>query len=151
MENSIQIMEQLLGEDKYKVVVFDLKYTCGRSGYDQKVVLAQLCARHHVLVYHYCLATWHSEHFARVRGSEKKKRKDSLVDLVMDLIDPYYKDMQDACMKNNVAWHCTWVHITDKDHFMYATKDANISYELCMRIVDMRKYCPRTNTPHHKK
>ena len=57
VEISIQTMEQLLAEDKYQVVGFDLEFTSGRVGYDQKVVVAQLCVRHDVLVYHYHLAT----------------------------------------------------------------------------------------------
>ena len=64
--NSINTLEQLLAEDdKYKVVGFDLEYTGGRAGHDQKVVVGQLCVRQHVLVYHYCLATRPCEHFAR--------------------------------------------------------------------------------------
>ena len=43
VESSIQTMEQLLAEDKYQVVGFDLVYTIGRAGHDQKVVVAQLC------------------------------------------------------------------------------------------------------------
>ena len=42
-ESSIQTMEQFLAEDKYQVVGFDLEYTMGRAGHDQKVSLAQLC------------------------------------------------------------------------------------------------------------
>ena len=37
---SIQTMEQLLAEDKYQVVGFDLKFTSGCAGQDQKVVVA---------------------------------------------------------------------------------------------------------------
>ena len=40
VESSIQTMEQFLVEDKYRVVVFDLEYTIGRAGHDQKVVVA---------------------------------------------------------------------------------------------------------------
>ena len=57
VESSIQTMEQFLAEDKYQVVGFDLKYTIGRAGHDQKVVVTQLCMRHDVLIYHYHLAT----------------------------------------------------------------------------------------------
>ena len=56
VESSIQTMEQFLAEDKYRVVGFDLEYTIGHAGHDQKVVVAQLCVRHDVLVYHYHLA-----------------------------------------------------------------------------------------------
>ena len=57
VESSIQTMEQFLAEDNYQVVGFDLEYTIDHAGHDQKVVLAQLCVRHDVLVYHYHLAT----------------------------------------------------------------------------------------------
>ncbi|KAE8785713.1 hypothetical protein D1007_40512 [Hordeum vulgare] len=54
VENFINTLEKLLAEeDKYKVVGFDLEYTGGRVGHDQMVVVASLCVRHHVLVYHY--------------------------------------------------------------------------------------------------
>ena len=37
--NSINTLEQLLAEDdKYNMVGFDLEYTGGRAGHDQKVV-----------------------------------------------------------------------------------------------------------------
>ena len=57
VEHSIHIMELLLAEEKYKVVGFDLDYTRARAGSRPKVAVAQTCVRHHVLVYHYCLAT----------------------------------------------------------------------------------------------
>ncbi len=48
VEHSIHIMELLLAEKKYKVVGFDLKYTIGRAGHDQRgcsrrVVRAKFC------------------------------------------------------------------------------------------------------------
>ena len=58
-------MEKFLVEDKYRVVGFDLEYTSGRVGHDQKVVVAQLCMQHNVLVYHYHLATRPCERFSR--------------------------------------------------------------------------------------
>ena len=69
VEHSIHIMELLLAEEKYKVVGFDLEYTRARAGSRPKVVVAQMCVRHHVLVYHYCLATSPSERFARFVNS----------------------------------------------------------------------------------
>ena len=57
VEHSIHIMELLLAEEKYKVVGFDLEYTRARVGSRPKVVVAQMCVRNHVLIYHYCLAT----------------------------------------------------------------------------------------------
>ena len=58
MEHSIRIMELLLANEKYKVV-----------GSRPKVVVAQMCVRHHVLVYHYCLATRPCECFTRFVNS----------------------------------------------------------------------------------
>ena len=43
MESSMHTMEQFLAEDKYQVVGFDLEYTIGRAGHDQKVAVAHLC------------------------------------------------------------------------------------------------------------
>ncbi|KAE8796491.1 hypothetical protein D1007_28476 [Hordeum vulgare] len=66
LEDSINTMERLLAEDdKYKVVGFDLAYTGDRARHDQKVVVAQLCMRRQVLLYHYCLATVPCESFTR--------------------------------------------------------------------------------------
>ena len=48
VEHSIHIMELLLAEEKYKVVGFDLEYTIGHAGKDQKVDVAQLCMRHDI-------------------------------------------------------------------------------------------------------
>ena len=64
VESSIQTMEQFLTEDKYQVVGFDLEYTTGRAGHDQKVVVAQLCVQHDILVYHYHLVTRPCERFS---------------------------------------------------------------------------------------
>ena len=70
VEDSINTMEQLLAKgDKYKVVGFDLQYTTSHPGVDQAVAVAQLCMGHHVLVYHYCLATRPCERFARFVNS----------------------------------------------------------------------------------
>ena len=57
VDDYINTVEQLLARDKYKVVGIDLQYITGRPGIDQKVVVAQLCLRHDVLIYHYHLAT----------------------------------------------------------------------------------------------
>ena len=62
-------MELLLAKEKYKVVGFDLEYTRTRVGSRPKVVVAQICVRHHILVYHYCLATRPCERFARFVNS----------------------------------------------------------------------------------
>ena len=55
------------------MVGFDLEYTIGRVGHDQKVVVAQLCMQHNVLVYHYHLATRPCERFSRfINNSDYK-------------------------------------------------------------------------------
>ncbi|KAE8775091.1 hypothetical protein D1007_52411 [Hordeum vulgare] len=63
VEKSIYNMEQLLAEDKYKVISFDLKYNDGRTGYDQMLVVAHLCVCHHVVAYLYCMSTRTCKHF----------------------------------------------------------------------------------------
>jgi hypothetical protein len=74
VEDSINTMGQLLAkDDKYKVVGFDIQYTGGRPGVDQAVAVAQLCMGHHVLIYHYCVATSACERFTRfVKSSDYK-------------------------------------------------------------------------------
>ena len=64
VEHSIHIMELLLAKEKYKVVGFDLEYSRARARSRPKVVVTQMCVRHHVPVYHYCLATRPCERFA---------------------------------------------------------------------------------------
>ena len=73
VDDYINNVEQLLARDKYNVVGIDLKYTTGRPGIDQKVAVAQLCVRHHVLIYHYCMATEPCIHFARFVNSTDYK------------------------------------------------------------------------------
>ena len=73
VEDYINTVEQLLARDKYKVVGIDLQYTAGRPGIDQKVVVAQLCMRHHVLIYHYCMATEPCNRFNRFVNSTDYK------------------------------------------------------------------------------
>ena len=65
VDHSIHIMELLLAAEKYKLLGFDLEYTRTRAWSRPKVAIAQLCVRHHVLVYHYCLATRPCERFAK--------------------------------------------------------------------------------------
>ena len=52
-EHSVHIMGLLLAEEKYKVVGFDLENTRARDESRPKVAVAQMCVRHHVLVYHF--------------------------------------------------------------------------------------------------
>ncbi|KAE8774484.1 hypothetical protein D1007_53146 [Hordeum vulgare] len=104
VEDSINTMDKLLFEyDKYEVVGFDLTYTSGHAGHDQKIAVAQLCVHRHVVLYHYCVDTVPCEHFTRtsglpcqklvdIRGHYKirgsNKNMDSHVDLVDAIIDP---------------------------------------------------------------
>ena len=55
------------------MVGIDLQYTTGRPGIDQKVAIAQLCMRHHVLIYHYCMATEPCDRFNRFVNSTDYK------------------------------------------------------------------------------
>ena len=123
------------------MVGFNLEYTIGRAGHDQKVAVAQLCVRHDVPVYHYHLATRPCERFSRfinssdynfatvdttndlkalkvsglkclnlfniqhhykVWGSDKNKLN-SLVDLALAIIDPYYMKMKNESKKDKKA------------------------------------------------
>ncbi|KAE8775088.1 hypothetical protein D1007_52446 [Hordeum vulgare] len=106
-------MEQLLCFDKYKVVGFDIEYTGGHARHHQKVVVIHLRMGHDILVYHYYLGTRPCERFTMfVNGcdyifdgclGDKEKHKDSLVDLAMSIIDPYYRGMNDVYKKKKVA------------------------------------------------
>ena len=73
VDDYINSVEQLLARDKYKVVGIDLQYTAGRPDIDQKVDVAQLCVRHHVLIYHYCMATEPCDRFNRFVNSTDYK------------------------------------------------------------------------------
>ncbi|KAE8768924.1 hypothetical protein D1007_59541 [Hordeum vulgare] len=102
VENSINTMERLLAEDdKYKVVGFDLTYTGGRAGHDQKIVVAQLYMHHHFAT----LDTTNDRKVLKASGLAchklvgirdhykiwgGKKDMDSYVDLAKAIIDPYY-------------------------------------------------------------
>ena len=63
----------MLVGDKYKVVGIDLQYTVGRPGIDQKVAVTQLCVRHHLLIYHYCMAREPCDRFNRFVNSTDYK------------------------------------------------------------------------------
>ena len=65
------------------MVGFDLEYTIGRVGYDQKLAVAQLCVRHDVLVYHFHLATRPCEHFSRFINNSNNSF--AMVDTTNDL------------------------------------------------------------------
>ena len=73
VDDYINSIEQLLPGDKYKVVGIDLQYTAGHPGIDQKVAVAQLCVRQHVLIYHYCMATEPCDRFNRFVNSTDYK------------------------------------------------------------------------------
>ncbi|KAE8818404.1 putative ubiquitin-conjugating enzyme E2 26 [Hordeum vulgare] len=73
----------------------------------------------------------------RVWGGEKKKHKDSLVDLAAAMIDPYYRDMKTGCDKDKSVSHKAWVNEPDEEHIKYAAKDTYTSYKMYMRIIDM--------------
>ena len=73
VDDYINTVEQLLAGDKYKVGGIDLQYTNGSPDIDQRVVVAQLCVRHHVLIYHYCMATGPCNRFNRFFNSTDYK------------------------------------------------------------------------------
>ncbi|KAE8771618.1 hypothetical protein D1007_56496 [Hordeum vulgare] len=120
VENSIHIMEQLLADDKYKVVGFDLEYTDGGVGHDQKKSLQSFPEFVNSPDYMFdmvedtnyekvlkttglaCRNLVDIQCEYKILGSEEK-HKDSLVDLVMAIIDPYYSRMTDVHTKEKVA------------------------------------------------
>ena len=79
------------------------------------------------------------QHHYKVRGSDNNKLN-SLVDLASTTIDPYYVKMKEESKRDKNTWHSVWHERLDEEHVKYAAKDAYTSYEMYMRIVDMRKY-----------
>ena len=55
------------------MVGIDLQYTASLPGKDQKIAISQLCVRHHVLIYHYCMATEPCVRFIRFVDSTDYK------------------------------------------------------------------------------
>ncbi|XP_073353824.1 uncharacterized protein [Aegilops tauschii subsp. strangulata] len=144
VEDYINTEEHLLARDKYKVVSIDLQYVGGHPGIDQKVDVARLCVRYHVLIYHYCLATKPCDHFASFLNSPNDNvwgstKKDSLVELTSAIIDPYYKNMKKDAKKNPASWHKAWMWRLDEAHLKFAAKNVYTCYEMHMRIVNMRE------------
>ena len=78
------------------------------------------------------------QHHYKVWGSDKNKLN-SLVDLASAIIDPYYAKMKEESNKDKNAWHSVWHKRLDEQHVKYAAMDAYTSYEMYMRIVDMRE------------
>ncbi|KAE8795320.1 putative methyltransferase PMT27 [Hordeum vulgare] len=115
VEISIRTMEQLLSEDKYLVVGFDLEFTSGHAGKDQKVAIAQFT----------------------------NNEQNSMVDPALSIIEPYYMKIKDERKKDKNALHSAWDQRVDEEHVKYVAKDAYTSYDMYRRIVDMRKcLCP---------
>ncbi|KAE8815829.1 hypothetical protein D1007_06661 [Hordeum vulgare] len=77
--------------------------------------------------------------FACFGSHPKKHEKDSVVHLAEVIIDPHYRDMKDSCNKDKRAYHSAWMEKLDKAHVVYAAKEAYMSYEMYMWIVDIRK------------
>ncbi|KAE8787719.1 hypothetical protein D1007_38325 [Hordeum vulgare] len=109
VERSINTMEQLLAEDKYKVVGFNLEYTRGPTGFfnNPDYTFATVDTTNNVKV----LKTMGLAYEKLVdipngyRAWGGKKYKESLVDLVVAIIDPYYTNMKDDCNKNKSVLH----------------------------------------------
>ena len=69
--------------------------------------------------------------------------------------------MKDESKKDKNAWHGVWHERLDEQHVKYADKDTYTSYEMYIRIVDMREclFLPQTRDrateqwrePHKKK
>ena len=73
VDDYINSVKQLLARDKYKVVGIDLQYTTSHPGIDPKLAVAQLCVHHHVLIYHYYMATEPCVRFTRFVNSTNYK------------------------------------------------------------------------------
>ena len=84
-----------------------------------------------------CLNLVNIQHDYNVWGSDKNKLN-SLVELASAIIDPYYAKMKEESNKDKNAWHSVWHERLDEQHVKYVAKDAYTSYEMYMRIVDMR-------------
>ena len=76
---------------------------------------------------------------ATTRSGAATNKLNSLVDLASAIIDPYYAKMKEERNKDKNAWHSVWHERLDEQHVKYAAMDAYTSYEMYMRIVDMRK------------
>ena len=80
------------------------------------------------------------QHPGRLQGlGQQQQQQNSLVDLASTIIDLYYMKMKNESKKNKNAWHSLWHERLDEQHVKYADKDAYTSYEMYMRIIDMRK------------
>ncbi|KAE8774379.1 hypothetical protein D1007_53257 [Hordeum vulgare] len=106
VEDSINTLERLLAQDdKYKVVGFDLAFTDGHAGHDQKVTVTQLYAINNRKVLKtlglVCQMLVDIHNHYKIWGS--KKDKDSHVYLVVAIINPYYRDMKVECEKNKLV------------------------------------------------
>ncbi|KAE8815456.1 putative methyltransferase PMT27 [Hordeum vulgare] len=119
VERSIQTMEQLLHEDKYQVVNFNLEFTSDCARQDQKN-LVNICD------------TTRS-------GATPITNITPLVDLALAIIDPYYMKMKDERKKDKDACHYAWDQRLDEECVKYAVKESYTSYEMYRHIVDMRK------------
>ena len=74
----------------------------------------------------------------KIWGS-KEHENDSLVHLAEAIIDPYYRDIKDSYNNDKRAWHLAWMEKLDKDHIVYADKEAYTCYDMYRWIIDMRK------------
>ncbi|XBI30459.1 hypothetical protein VPH35_054194 [Triticum aestivum] len=143
----INTVEQLLAEDKYKVVGIDLQYTtepCDRfnrfvnntdykfatvetTDYVKALSVTGLSCKNLVEIH---------DHY-KIWGSTKKG---SLVELASAIIDPYYeKRKQNAQRTSPVSWHRAWMRQQDEPHLRFVAKSVYTCYEIHKRIVDLRK------------
>ena len=79
------------------------------------------------------------QHPGPLQDLSAKNKLNSLVDLASAIIDPYYMKMKDERKKDKDTWHNVWHQGLDEEHVKYTTTDTYTSYEMCRRIVDMRK------------
>ncbi|KAE8801331.1 hypothetical protein D1007_23027 [Hordeum vulgare] len=142
VEHSIHIMELLLGVHVCSFRVLSQ----GRRRLD---VDAQSHPRRPLLPSHKALPTSRQgiacQNLVDIQGQHniwgsKKHEKESLVHLAEAIIDPYYRYMKVSCNKDKRAWHSAWMEKLVKAHVVYAAKEAYTSYEIYMRIIDMKNF-----------
>ncbi|KAE8804752.1 hypothetical protein D1007_19164 [Hordeum vulgare] len=68
-----------------------------------------------------------------------KKDQDYHVDLALDIINPYYRDMKAEGEKNKRVCHRAWVKRLDEYHIQITAKETYTCYEMFRRIINMRK------------
>ncbi|KAE8808564.1 hypothetical protein D1007_14952 [Hordeum vulgare] len=72
------------------------------------------------------------EKLVKIRGHYRVwgSTKDSLVELALVIIDPYYEEMKEDAKINPVSWNGAWMWKLDEAHLTFATKNVYTCYEM---------------------